>query len=145
MIKKHAKKGKRIAIEAAKTIIKPVGEELVEIPKQTVKEVVGREDTGASPFVEAMQQKTEEKELKITQDGNVPKKKLDYLEKELDELKGRREHEKQKEKLALKKEMLEKDEKHKPPLEPSTKKKRGLHIFGKKKTKGTGEIIKGKK
>jgi len=145
MIKQHIKKGKDKAVEAAKKTARQVGEELIEIPKQTVKEVAGNTDSHTSPVVEAMQQKTEEEELRGRQSTDEPVKKLDYLEKELEELRKKRKLEEEQKKLYEQQEMIGKEPTPKPLLEPPAKKKMGLPIFGKKKTKGTGEMLKSKK
>lgn len=145
MIKHQVKKGKAKAAEIAKKTARQVGEELIEIPKQTIKEAVGNKNSRISPVVEAMQLTTGEEELKGNSNTDVPGKKLDYLEKELEELKKKRELEEEQKKLSEQQEIIRKEEKPKPLLEPPVKKKMGLPIFGKKKAKGTGELIKSKK
>ena len=146
MIKHHVKRGKKKAGEVARKTARQIGEELVEIPKQTVREALGTKKTQeSSAIVEAMQQKTEEEGLRGSQSTDEPVKKLDYLEKELEELKKKRELEEEQKKLSEQQEIIGKEEKPKPLLEPPKKKKMGLPVFGKKKTKGTGEMLKSKK
>ena len=145
MIKRHIKKGSSKAMEAAKIAARQVGKELLEIPKQTVKEAVGKKDSGISPVVEAMQLKTEKGEPEMAQSKDDSEKKLDYLEKELEELRRKREHEEYQKGLSEKQEALEKGKRPQIFKEPQAKKKMGLPSFGKKKTKGTGELIKSKK
>lgn len=145
MIKQHIKKGRDKAAEVAKKTARQVGEELIEIPKQTIKEAVGNKNSRISPVVEAMQLTTGEEELKGSSSTDVPGKKLDYLEKELEELKKKRELEEEQKRLSEQQEITGKEEKPKPLLEPPAKKKMGLPIFGKKKAKGSGELIKSKK
>jgi hypothetical protein len=65
------------------------------------------------------------------------------LEKELEVLKQRREYQAEQERLEAQRQIKEKEPK--PPLELPSKPKRRLPGFGKKKTKGTGEMIKSKK
>lgn len=141
MIKKHAKKAKDKAAEVALRTAKQVCSELLEIPKQTVKEVSGGQDSRPSPIVEAMQIKT--KDISENEKPETPKKRLDYLEKELEVLKQKRDYQAEQERLEAQQQV--KKEEPKPPLELPSKPKGRLPGFGKKKTKGTGEMIKSKK
>lgn len=143
MIKQHIKKGKDKAAEVAKKTVTQVGEEFAEIPKQTVKEAVGISSYRTSPIVEAMQQQTKEVEERAGKDD--PKRRLDYLGKEIEELGKKREIEEEQKRLLKEQEALKKEEGPKVLLEPATKKKIGQPAFGKKKAKGTGELIKSKK
>jgi hypothetical protein len=141
MIQKHAKKAKEKAAEVAKRTAQEVGSELASIPKQATKEAVGL-DSRPSPVVEAMQMQTDPNTLK-DEGSEGPKKKLDYLEKEMEALKQRQEYLKQKEEVQAKEE--QKDEPQEVFVEAPAKPKRGLFGRDKKKTKGTGEIIRSKK
>jgi len=142
MIRKHTKKVKEKAAEVAKRTAKQVGSELIEIPDQAVKEVTGGKDERISPIVEAMQMQTNV-DTPQGETGETPEKRLDYLEKELEALKQKRNYQVEQERLEAQRE--EKEEGPKPPIEPPAKSKRGLPGFGKKKTKGTGELLKSKK
>ena len=143
MIKKHLKKGKKKAAEVARETAKQIGSELVEIPKQTAREALGTKKTqDSSVILEAMKLKT--KEDLLDKDGRSTKpKKLDYLEKELEELKKKGEMEEMQRQQILKKNEVKKEPS--PFIEPPAKKKKGLPIFGKKTPKGSGEIMKSKK
>lgn len=145
MIRKHIKKGKSQAVEAAKKAAKQVGEEFAEIPKQAAREAVGKSDSGTSPIVEAMQLRTTNEEMGKGDNEGSPKKKLDYLEKELEDLKNKRDYENKQKEMLIAQEASKEEEKLKPLIEPPSKKKKGMPSIGKKKTKGTGELVKSKK
>lgn len=145
-------KVKKKARDEAREIAKKVSEEILEIPKGVVKETVGKESSPDTSVSEAMKQKTQGTDIPIefSKYKSEKKKKLDYLEKELEELK-RKKITQEKQEMISQSQLEERKEQENEAeitlIEPQTKRKVGLPFFGKgkQKTKGTGEILKSKK
>lgn len=135
------------AKQAAAQTVKQIGQELWEIPKQAAAEAVGVKSPGMAKLG------TENTSTVSTPAFGVPKpdsevaQRLDYLEKELEELKKKREMEKQQEEYGLvqqqKQEEEEKQKRMQEIMEPPKKKLR-MPSFGNKRPKGTGELPKKK-
>lgn len=132
--------------DTGKKIVKKVIEEVAEIPKQAVREVVEVSSTSEeSPIVEAMQQRSPNISQGIAGEGEG-RRRLNYLQKELEEIRRKKILEEREALLAerarARQESEEKKVKQAPFFEPPTKRKIGLPFFARRRTKGSGEILK---
>jgi hypothetical protein len=139
-MKTIVKKAGKTTADEARQIAKQIGRELVEIPKQAGKQLAGVETLSGSSSKQPHPSDKSNSSTPIAEPEE--KKKLDYLEKELEELKKKRKLLEQQKKLA---EESEKKKKEAMPVspsiqEPTTKPKRGL--FAVKKKQGTREMGK---
>ncbi|KKQ25908.1 MAG: hypothetical protein US62_C0042G0008 [Candidatus Woesebacteria bacterium GW2011_GWA1_37_8] len=133
---------------AAAQTTKQIAQELLEIPKQAGAEAVGVKTPGTFPDVlekpAQSQTPTYDPNKKEPEDQN----RLDYLERELEDLKRKRELEKQQkayEETEVKKREDEENQKRMQAIISPPKRKLRMPSFGQKKSKGTGEMLKSSK
>lgn len=135
------------ARDEARKIAKQTGEEFGEIAKQAKKEVSSEKPKDkTSPVVEAMKQQSgsgtsDDSKVKTSGQSETIKR----LEKELEELRLKRKKEEKKWKKEQDEKMKENDEPSPPQPQAVSKPKMGPPTPGKKKPKGSGELVKSKK
>jgi hypothetical protein len=143
-------KTKKATSDIAKKVRKTAKEEIFEFKKSVASQITGTNEQGnaqqqnqVSPVVEAMQQGvvpvTDSQHENI---HNEEKRKLDYLQKELEDLRRKRIWEaEQKQMAALQQQQQQNENKLLKPLDiPTSRPKRGL--FSSKKKQGTKEMGK---
>lgn len=135
------------AKQAAATTAKQIAQEFIEIPKQAAQEAVGVK-AAVSPNPSEQNVNSGLQAYDPNKKQEEVKQRLDYLEKELEELKRKREMEKEQAQYAeMQRQKQEEEERQKKMAEilAPPKKKLRMPGFGQKKTKGTGEKLKSSK
>lgn len=126
-----ANKPKQTAQEIAKKLARAAKDEISEYSKSAANQITGQENGQPSPVVEAMKQGTGDVTESVHEGiHSEEKRKLDYLERELENLRQKRKQEEEQNKMR----QLEQSQEQKPVIilqEPSVK--RGRQMAGGKR------------